>query len=92
MKQPENVNVDRVPKFAMIRRTHPTAGITLKTVIKEQSVLKTNTSIKRQNTVRISAPQDARIQKTFHSAESVNKRVKYCNTIVSPTPFAQEVR
>jgi hypothetical protein len=92
MKQLENVKADRARNFVRIRRTLATAGITLKTVIKEQSVLKTNTSIRRQNTVRISAQQVVRIQMTFNNAESVHRKVKFCNMIVIPTPYAQVVR
>jgi hypothetical protein len=41
--------------------------------------------------VKISAQQVARIQKTFHNADSVRK-VKYYNMIVIPIPYAKKVK
>jgi hypothetical protein len=54
MKQLDSVKMDRVWKRAKIKRTLPTAGTTLKTATKGQSVLKTSISIRKQNTVKTS--------------------------------------
>jgi hypothetical protein len=92
MKQLENVKTGRVRKSAKIRRSLKTAGTTLQTATKGQSVLKDSTLTRKQNVVKISVQQAVKIQLTFHNAESVNKKVRYWTMIVIPTPYAQEAR
>jgi hypothetical protein len=90
MKQLRHVNPDPVINLpARIRKTPLTAVITIKTVIREQSVLKVNTLIRKQNIVKTSVRLDARIQMTFHNADSAKTKEKYYNRIVSHIPSVE---
>jgi hypothetical protein len=90
MKQLEHANPDPViNKLARIRKILLTAVITSETVIKEQSVLKANILIRRQNTAKTSVQPAVRIRMIFHSADSAKKKVKFCSLIVNPILFVE---
>jgi hypothetical protein len=90
MKQLEYANPDLVICHPVrIRKTLTTAVIILKTAIRDQSVLKVNISIRKQNTVKISALQVVKIQMKFHSADSARKKVKYYSQIANLIPSVE---